>query len=185
MERAESGSGFRFVGEREIHRGHVISVVDGEYLTPDGETIHRDVVRHPGAVAVVPVDGNEVVLVRQFRAPAERDLLEIPAGKRDVVGEAPEVTAVRELEEEVGLTTDSVVPLARFFNSVGFSDEYSHVFLATDLRPVPLDRQGPEEQHMTIQRVALDEIAAYVADGRIEDAKTVIGVLAALRHLGR
>lgn len=180
-----SPSGFRFVAEREIHHGHVIRVVEGDYLSPDGEPMRRDVVRHPGAVSVVPVDGDDLVLVRQYRAPAHKELLEIPAGKRDVVGEAPEVTAIRELEEEVGFTTDEVVPLARFFNSVGFSDEYSHVFLATNLRPVPLDRQGPEEAHMTIERVPLADAAEYVADGRIEDAKTVIGVLAALRHLGR
>ena len=134
---------------------------------------------------MVPVDGDEIVFVRQYRAAVHKELLEIPAGKRDVVGEPPEQTAVRELEEEVGFTTDSVVKLARFFNSVGFSDEESHVFLATDLRPVPSDRQGPEEAHMTIERVPLDEVADWVADGRIEDAKTVIGVLAALRHLGR
>lgn len=145
----------------------------------------RDIVRHPGAVCVVPVDGDEIVFVRQYRAPAHQEMLEIPAGKRDVPGESPEVTAVRELEEEVGLTTDEVVPLARFFNSVGFSDEYSHAFLATDLRPVPHNRQGPEETHMTIERVPLDEVADYVAAGRIEDAKTLIGVLTALRHLGR
>ena len=84
-----------------------------------------------------------------------------------------------------GFTTHHVVPLARFYNSVGFSDEFSHVFLATELRPVPLQRQGPEEQHMTIERVPLDEVADWVADGRIRDAKTVVGVLAALRHLGR
>ena len=180
-----SASGFRFLGERPIHQGHVIRVVPGEYGTPDGEVMHRDVVRHPGAVGVVPVDGDDIVLVRQYRAPAHEDLLEIPAGTRDVDGEAPEITAIRELEEEVGFTADAVVPLARFYNSVGFSDEFSHVFLATELRPVPLQRQGPEELHMTIERVALDDAADWVADGRIRDAKTVIGVLAALRHLGR
>jgi ADP-ribose pyrophosphatase len=180
-----SSSGFRFIGEREIHRGHVITVFEGEFTTPEGERMTRDVVRHPGAVSVVPVDGDEVVLVRQYRAAVHDDLLEIPAGKRDVVDEPPEITAVRELEEEVGLTTDQVVPLARFYNSVGFSDEYSHVFLATDLRPVPHDRHGPEEIHMTVERVPLDRVADYLADGRIVDAKTVIGLLAALRHLGR
>jgi 8-oxo-dGTP pyrophosphatase MutT (NUDIX family) len=180
-----SASGFRRLREREIHDGFLITVVEGEFETPDGETITRDIVRHPGAVSVVPLDGDEFVLVRQFRAPAEKDLLEIPAGKRDVPDEPPETTAVRELAEEVGFTANELVPLASFYNSVGFSDEYSFVFLATDLHPVPLDRQGAEEAHMTIERLPIDEAAGAVADGRIEDAKTVIGILAALRHLGR
>lgn len=178
-------SGFRRLRERNIHEGHVIRVVAGEFETPDGEVVHRDIVRHPGAVCVVPVDGDEVVLVRQYRAPVEHEVLEIPAGKRDVAGEAPEVTAIRELEEEVGFTAGRLVPLARFYNSVGFCDERSHVFLATDLTPVAHDRQGPEEVHMSIERLPLDDVAAAIADGRIEDAKTVIGLLAALRHLGR
>jgi ADP-ribose pyrophosphatase len=180
-----SASGFRRLRERSIHRGHAIDVVVVEVETPDGDVVERDVVRHPGAVSVVPVDGDEVVLVRQYRAPAEKELLEIPAGKRDVAGEPPEVTAVRELEEEVGLTTSALVPLATFYNSVGFSDEYSHVFLATALSPVPASPHGPEERHMTVERWSLDEVPAAIADGRIEDAKTVIGLLAALRHLGR
>ena len=179
-----SASGFRRLGERVVHEGHAIRVVVGEFETPDGETVTRDLVRHPGAVSVVPVDGDEVVLVRQYRPAVEDDVLEIPAGKRDVPGEPPEVTAIRELEEEVGFTTDSVVPLARFFNSVGFSDEYSHVFLATDLRPVALDRQGPEEQHMTLHRRPLAEAVEMCLDGWITDAKSVAGILAAARRLG-
>ncbi len=180
-----SASGFRRLRERTVHEGHAIRVVVGEFETPDGEVVHRDIVRHPGAVSVVPLDGDEVVLVRQYRAAVEQDLLELPAGKRDVPGEPPERTALRELEEEVGFTTTDLVPLARFFNSAGFCDEHSHVFLATDLEPVPHDRQGPEEVHMSVERLALDDIAPAIADGRIEDAKTVIGLLATLRHLGR
>ena len=180
-----SSAGFRKLGEREIHNGFVIRLVEGEFEAPDGSRMLRDVVHHPGAVAVVPVDGDEVVLVRQYRAPLDTALIELPAGKRDVEGEAPEVTAVRELEEEVGFTTESVVPIARFYHSPGFSDEYSHVFLATTLRPVDVDRQGAEEESMTIERVPLDDVVGLIDAGEIEDAKTVIGLLAALRHLGR
>lgn len=183
---ARSGSGFRQVRERTIHTGAIISLVEGEFETPDGATMHREIVRHPGAVSVVPVDGDDVILVRQYRASVDKDLLEIPAGKRDVAGEAPEHTAVREMGEEIGFTTAApLVRLATFYNSVGFSDEHSHVFLATDLEPVPIDRQGPEESHMTIERWSLDDLPIAIADGRIEDAKTVIGLLSALRHLGR
>jgi len=179
----EGSGNFVHVADTEIYRGHVVTLVSGEFLTPEGQPITRDIVRHPGAVSIVPVDGDHVVLVRQYRAAAGREILEIPAGKLDIDGEPPEVAAVRELEEEVGLTTAHLVHLSSFYNSVGFSDEFSHVYLATELTPVPTDRQGPEEAHMTIERLPVADLATAIADGRIEDAKTVIGLLAALRHL--
>jgi len=182
---SRSESGFRFVGEREIHDGFVIRLVEGEFETPDGETMLRDIVRHPGAVGVVAVDGDDTILVRQYRAPIHAEILEIPAGRRDVEGEPPELTAARELAEEVGLRAGSMVALGGFYNSVGFSDEYIHLFLATDLSPVSTDHDGPEEAHMTIQRMALADVNTAIADGTISDAKTVIGLLAAVRHLHR
>ena len=145
----------------------------------------RDLVHHPGAVSVVPVDGDEAVLVRQYRAAVDLEVLEIPAGKRDVAGEPPEVTAHRELAEEVGLAARSLVKLAEFYNSIGFSDELSHVFLATDLSEVADDRQGEEEQHLTVERIRLDEVPALIAARQLVDAKTVIGLLLAREHLAR
>jgi 8-oxo-dGTP pyrophosphatase MutT (NUDIX family) len=170
-------------GEREVWSGAVISVVQGTFVSPSGATFERDMVHHPGAVAVVPVDGDEVVLVRQYRAAVDLEILEIPAGKRDVAGEAPEITAQRELAEEVGQTAGRLVKLAEFYNSIGFSDELSHVFLGTDLTPVPDDRQGEEEEHMTVERIRLDDVPALVAAGELVDAKTVIGLLMAREHL--
>lgn len=180
-----SSSGFRRVDERTIHTGRVIEVVEGRFETPDGEVVEREIVRHPGAVGVVPVDGDEVILVRQYRAAADADLLEIPAGKRDIPGESASAAAGRELAEEIGYVAGSLVELAGFYNSVGFSDEYSRVFLATALSPATPDPQGPEEQYMTVERLSLDAVPAAISDGRIEDAKTIIGLLAALRHLQR
>lgn len=179
-----SGS-FRAGPEREIYRGAIISVAVGEFTAPDGTTFERDLVHHPGAVSVVPVtDDHHVVLVRQFRAAVGSDLLEIPAGKRDVPGEPPEVTAHRELEEEVGLVAGRLEPLARFYNSAGFCDELSHVFLGLDLTPVERSTQGIEEDHMTIERVALDDVPAMIADGRLCDAKTIIGLTLTREALG-
>ena len=185
MTGSASGAGFRKLGEREIHRGFVITLTEGEFAAPDGSVMHRDVVHHPGAVSVVPVDGDEVVLVRQYRAALDAELLEIPAGKRDVPGEDPATTALRELEEEIGFTTESLVPLVRFFNSAGFSDEYSHVFLATDLEPAEITPHGVEEEWMTVERIRLGDVEELIEAGEIEDGKTVIGLLLALRHLGR
>lgn len=180
-----SASGFTHVGDELIYDGFVIEVVNGVFTTPEGERIERDIVRHPGAVGVVALDGDEVVLVRQYRAAIHNDLLEIPAGKCDVEGEPPEVTAVRELEEEVGLRPATIESLGGMHCSVGFCDEYIHLFLATDFESVPVDHDGPEERHMTIERWSLDEIAAGLSDGRITDAKSLVALGAVLRRLDR
>lgn len=176
---------FEKIGERVVHEGAVVTFTVGTFRSPDGAVLERDVVKHPGAVSVVPIDGDEVILVRQYRAALGRDLLEIPAGKRDVPGEAPEATAARELEEEIGMRAASLVPLVEFYNSAGFSDEYSYVYLATDLEAGAQSLQGVEEQHMTVERHRLEDVPAMIAAHELVDAKTIIGLLLALRHLGR
>lgn len=176
-------SEFRYLGETEVHRGHVISLVRSHHEGPDGSTFDRDVVRHPGAVSVVPVhDDGQVVLVRQYRAPLDAMVLEIPAGKRDVADEPAELTARRELAEEVGLAAGRIELLVRFHNSVGFCDEESLVFLATGLREDRMDRQGIEEAHMEVVLVPLSDTPAMIAAGEITDAKTVLGLTFALAH---
>lgn len=179
-------AGFRSLGEAEIYRGAVIRLVQGRFAAPDGTEFDRDLVRHPGAVSVVPVvEGRSVLLVRQFRAAVGRELLEIPAGKRDVAGEPPEETAQRELVEEVGRRAGRLEKLAEFYNSPGFCDELSHVYLGLDLTEAEPDAQGVEEQHMTVEEVALDGVLGLIAAGEITDAKTIIGLTLALAHLGR
>ncbi len=176
--------GFSHLRDDLLVDGHVISVFRSTFSGPDGAEFTREVVRHPGAVSVVPLlDDGDVVLVRQYRAALDRFMLEIPAGKRDVAGEPPEETARRELAEEVGLVPSELVPLAVFHNSIGFSDEESHVFLGTGLERTAHDLQGIEEEHMTEHRVALRSAPELIAAGEITDAKTVIGLLLALRHV--
>jgi 8-oxo-dGTP pyrophosphatase MutT (NUDIX family) len=173
--------GFSHLSDEVIHEGHIITVSRSRFLAPDGTEFLRDVVRHPGAVSVVPLlDSGEVVLVRQYRAALDEMMLEIPAGKRDVAGEPPEETASRELVEEVGLRPGSLRLLARFHNSVGFSDEESFVFLGTDLQEAPTDRQGIEEAYLEVVRIPLADTPAMIAAGTITDAKTVIGLTLAL-----
>lgn len=168
---------FRRLGEDERYRGPLIALATATFLDPDGDRFERDVVHHPGAVSVVPLrDDGRVVLVRQYRAPLDRDLLEIPAGKRDVDGEPPEDTARRELAEEVGMRAGRLELLAEFFNSPGFCDEHSYVFLARDLTPCDPDAQGVEERHMTVEDVALGDALALITRGEIVDAKTIIGL---------
>jgi len=175
---------FRKLAEREVHRGSLITVAVGRFAAPDGEEFERDVVHHPGAVSVVPLlDERTAVLVRQYRAAIDRDLLEIPAGKRDVEGEAPELTAHRELAEEIGMRAGRLERLAEFYNSPGFCDEHSFVFLARDLEPCGNSLQGVEEQHMTVEHVALADVPQLIASGELVDAKSIVGLTLAMQAL--
>ena len=174
---------FAKLGEQEIARGFRFTVARGRFRGPDGQEFERDIVHHPGAVAVVPLhDDGTVTLVRQYRASLDADLLELPAGLRDVEGEADETAAARELQEEAGLRATELRRLVGFHNSPGFCDEEVGVFLATGLHEVPDDRQGTEEELMTLERVPLEDALAMVDDGRITDAKTIIGLLLAARR---
>jgi 8-oxo-dGTP pyrophosphatase MutT (NUDIX family) len=182
---AEDPPGFRHLDDRLIHQGSVVAFYEGTFESPTGQRFHRDVVRHPGAVSVVPVDGDEVILVRQYRAPIDQLLLEIPAGKRDVEGEDPAVTASRELAEEIGMAAGSLEPLLSMHHSPGFCDELQHIYLATDLREAPQELDGIEEEHLTVERVPFETAVAFCYDGTITDAKSIVGILAAARRLGR
>jgi ADP-ribose pyrophosphatase len=177
-------SEFRVVGSTEIADAGFLKVTRDVVEGPEGESFERHVVHHPGAVVVVPVDADQrVVLVRQYRVAVRRSLLEAPAGKTDVPGEAPDDTARRELVEEVGLRAGTLVKLAECFNSPGFSDELSHIYLATDLSEVSHARVGPEEAVMTIERVPLADVDGLLVDGEILHATSVIGLLLARRYL--
>lgn len=174
---------FRIVSERTVWTGLRITVAMRDVAGPDGSRHEREVVHHPGAVGVVPLHADgAVTLVRQYRAPIDRMLWEVPAGLRDVEGEDPAATAARELAEEAGLEAGTLEHLITFHNSPGFCDEAVVIYLATNLSEVPDDRQGVEEQHMEVARVPLAEALAMVDDGRITDAKTVIALLATDRR---
>jgi ADP-ribose pyrophosphatase len=149
------------------------------------QVLSRHVVHHPGAVVVVPVepDRRTIVMVRQFRAATARDLLEVPAGKRDVEREAPEETAVRELVEEIGRRPGRLVPLCEFYNSPGFCDEYTHLYAAFDLETVDRAAATAEEEFMTVERITLDDIDSLIASRAIVDAKSIIGLQLTRRYL--
>jgi ADP-ribose pyrophosphatase len=175
---------FRKVGDRTQYQGTLFRVSTAEYEAPDGGRFERDIVHHPGAVVVVPVtDDGRVIMVRQFRAAVGDDLLEVPAGKRDVADEPTEITAARELAEEVGREAGRMELLARFYNSPGFSDELTHLYLARDLREVPMDRHGFEEQQMTVEEVPIDDVPGLIETGRLVDAKSIIGVTLARQRI--
>lgn len=176
---------FRHIRDELVHQGAVVNFYNGFFEGPEGE-FRRDVVRHPGAVSAVALDTEDhIFLVRQYRAPVDRFMWELPAGKLDVDGEPPEVTVVRELEEEVGMTAGSVEQIVGLFHSPGFCDEYQWIYLATDLSPVPVRHDGIEEEHMEVKRFPLSTAVEMTFDGTILDAKSMVGILAAARHLGR
>ena len=163
-----------------MFEGWRIAVVHAEFEAPDGEHFSRDVVRHPGAVAVVPVtDAGSALLVRQYRGAFDRHLLEIPAGTRDVEAEPPEETARRELEEEVGVHAGSLRLLATILNSPGFCDEETLIYVASDLRPGRPARHGPEERFIDVVEVPLSDVPACITRGDVVDAQTVVGLLLA------
>jgi ADP-ribose pyrophosphatase len=171
---------FRRVGSEVVGRFGFLDVDEDRYEGPDGE-FTRWVIRHPGAVVVVPIedgpDGPQAVLVRQFRASVGNRLLEVPAGKRDVDGEPPVATAARELEEEIGMRAGTLVKLCEFYSTPGFCDEYAHVYAARDL--VPVDERHDlkaEERDMSIERVPLRSYERLVASGELVDAKSLVGL---------
>ncbi len=175
---------FSVVNDELVHQGAVVGFYRRQIAGPGGEIYNRDVVKHPGAVAVVAYDEGDVYLVKQYRAPLDADLIEIPAGKLDVDGEPLEVTANRELEEEVGRSARKLEPLLDLYHSAGFCDELGHLFLATELVEVPQRLEGPEEAHLEVLKVPMSEAITMVMDGRIRDAKSMVGILAAARQLG-
>jgi ADP-ribose pyrophosphatase len=181
-------TGFRHLGDTEVHQGYVWKVVRARFSAPDGEPFERDIVRSPGAVGVVPLvfDAEglaSVVLVEQYRPPYERPVIEIPAGMRDVPGEAPVETGRRELVEEAGLRAGAMDHLVDMYPSPGMTDSVCSIFLATDCTPVDHDRHGPEEAEMRVLHLPLDDALAMIDRGEIQDAKTVVGLFATDRRL--
>lgn len=178
---------FETIEERTVHDGFSTVVVE-TVRTPDGATVEREIVRHDGAVAIVPVTSDgRILLLKQYRQPLRRHVLEIPAGTRDVPGETVEDVARRELLEETGHDADRFEPIGRFHNSVGWSTEETHLFLARDVHPAPApDGFEPEAEEATMEIVpfAVADAIELARTGQLTDAKTVLGLLYAAAHLG-
>jgi ADP-ribose pyrophosphatase len=156
---------------RTAFQGRLIRVEVQRWEDPDRE---REVVRHPGAAAIVALTGDgEVILVRQLREAVGKRVLEVPAGVLDVRGEEPEAAAVRELHEETGYRAEGVEPLGAVYSSPGFSDERIELFLAR------ADPEGDGEPGIEVVLVPFDEAADAVLNHRIVDAKTALGILLA------
>ena len=159
---------------RVVHRGRSIVVQVERAELPGGRSVELDVVRHPGAAAVVPFESDDVVLlIRQYRHAAGGTIWEVPAGKLD--GEAPAVCAARELVEEAGVAAGRLERLGSIVTTPGFSDEVIHLFLATELQPAR--QQLEADEVLTVERVAFAEALAMCARGEIHDAKSMCALL--------
>ena len=163
------------VSENLSWSGRIFDVNRLAVTLPDGRDATRDVVRHPGAVAVVALtDDGRICLVRQYRTALDRVTVEIPAGKLDP-GEDPLECAKRELLEETGMVAERMAFLTTIATSVGFADELIHLYMATGLSFVGSDPDADE--FLNVDLVDLSELIDAVLDGRVEDAKTVVGAL--------
>ena len=169
------------VGSKEIYRGRIVELVLDTVREGD-LTYTREVVRHPGGAGIVAVfDDRTVALVRQYRHPTMRYVLEIPAGKLEE-GERPEESAARELEEELGVVAARMEPLSEFFTTPGFCAEKLWVFLATGLTETAQHLESDEL--IEIVRVPFARALEMVRSREIEDAKSIIGLLLAAQRLG-
>jgi ADP-ribose pyrophosphatase len=161
----------------------LVTVRSDKVLTPDNDLAERDVVLHPGAVAVLALDdADRILMIRQYRHPVRRLLWEIPAGLRDVPGEAPWVTAPRELMEEAGYRAQDWRVLADYYSSPGYSTERLRVFLARDLEPVPPAERHfvprDEEAYLLIDWLPLDEAVRKVFGGQLHNGPAALGIMA-------
>lgn len=171
-----------------LHEWVLWKLVQSHFTSPTGEQFVRTYVESPGATGIVPIRLNsqgvfEIILVRQYRPALGGYSLEIPAGMRDVVGEDPEMTARRELQEETGFIADSVRSLGQILQAPGITNAAVQLYLAVGLTSVPMDRHGPEEDDMTVIEMTLDEALIKIETGEIDNAMAVVGILRADRIL--
>ncbi len=168
-------TGYRTISSSYVYSGHSIRLRLDKVALPSGKETVREVIEHNGAVVIVGMDdNNNVLLVRQFRHAAASDLLELPAGGIDP-GETPDVTAMREMQEETGYIPGNLESLGGFYSAPGYASEYLHLFLATGLQPSKLIAEDTEE--IEIIKLPLREALKLIRNGEIQDAKTIAGLL--------
>lgn len=164
----------------EVYKGKIISIRRDTLTRGDGKKFIRETAVSSDAVAIAAIDDQKrILLIYQYRHPMGCPIWEIPAGKMDIDGEKPEATAIRELQEETDTTADSVELLTVFMNSAGWTNEKTYVYLARGLKNVPEFQRENEEADIEKKWIPLDEAYNMVRTGKINDAKTVIGILLA------
>jgi ADP-ribose pyrophosphatase len=168
------------LGSETIYDGRIVHLRVDTVRLPDGRESMREIVGHKGAVCIVPIHDNSVLMVRQFRLAAGGTLLEIPAGTLEE-GEEPDACAARELEEETGYQAGTLRPMFQAYLAPGYSTERIHAYLATDLTPVSAHTDADE--NVELVSVPIAQIGGRVLNGEFQDAKTIASLLVALRLL--
>lgn len=164
----------KFVESDVIYRGKLLNLRRDKVRLPDGRLTYREIVEHSGAVGIIPLTAeDEVILVQQYRAPAGKLLWEVPAGKLEE-GEDPLDCAARELEEETGYRAAKFTPLAGFYTSPGFADEYLHLYLAEELEFV--GENSDEDEFLRVKKFPLARVPQLIKSRILEDAKTLVGL---------
>lgn len=171
------------ISSERLYEGKIINLKVDDVSLPNGKTSKRELIEHPGAVAIVAITPeNKIIMVEQYRKALERSIIEVPAGKLEK-GEAPETTAMRELEEETGYTADSLELIQSFSTSPGFANEVIHLFFAHGLKKSMSGAVLDDDEFVELMEVSIEEAEQMMKDNRIFDAKTAFAVLWAKQNL--
>jgi len=164
------------ISTQEIFKGRIISLQVDEVMLPNGSTSKREIIKHPGAVAVIAItEEGKLVVVEQYRKALEKAIVEIPAGKLEK-GEDPDLCARRELEEETGYGCKDMELISSFYTSPGFADEIVHVYLASGLYKIENAAGLDEDEFVNLMEITLEEAQGLIKDQKIFDAKTMYAV---------
>ena len=164
------------ISRKELFKGRKVNVVTEKVILPNGYETDWELILHPGAAAIIPIDEDgKVLMVRQYRNAAKRHTLEIPAGTLDIDGEDPLNCAARELEEETGYYSNNIEYLFKFYSCIGICDEVIYVYVATDL--VKGNQNLDEDEFVEIERYTIDELIQMIYNGEIQDNKTISSIL--------
>ncbi|MFC4404287.1 NUDIX hydrolase [Gracilibacillus xinjiangensis] len=164
------------IRSKKIYNGRIINLQLDEVTLPNGKTSTREIIKHPGAVAIIAVtENNKIIFVKQYRKALEKELVEIPAGKLEE-GESPEVTAIRELEEETGFTTDVLKYVTSFYTSPGFADEIIYLYETTNLKKLGEKKALDEDEFVELMELSITEAEKLMESEHIHDAKTAFAI---------
>ncbi len=181
MERAQSV--FKILSTETLYRGPVFEVRKDRLQLPDGKVSQIDVVDHRDAITLIPIDQFGMVwFIHQYRHPVKEVLLELPAGVIEE-GETPEIGAQREIREEIGMSAGKLDEIGGFYLAPGYSTEFMHIYLATDLQPDPLP--GDEDEFISVEKYSAKESLALAETGQLNDAKSLVALLWARPHFMR